>query len=255
MALDQALLESAGERGTASLRIYSWSQPTISVGRNQRIEGRFDESRATARGVAFVRRMTGGRALVHHREITYAVAAPMRDEDRPRAAYARITRLLFAALRRLGVDAREVVAAKPARPPADPCFEEPGLGELVMATRSWPAARSSDAAAPCSSTARFSSTTTRDCCANWPASHRHHWTARPRSRAAFQVATSRPKSLPAWCSTKCDASGTRRASRGVARAMGVATRRRASTAIRRSRTGRGAAPRRGSLRQARARYA
>jgi len=80
-----------------------------------------------------VRRPTGGRALLHHREVTYSVTAPVSDGEPLGAAYARINRLLLDGLRRLGV--RDLCIAHPAAraplPTGAPCFETPTAGELV----------------------------------------------------------------------------------------------------------------------------
>src|SRR6185437_15996512 len=73
MAADEALLEAAGT-GIASLRLYGWSQPTLSLGYFQASAA----SRAYPRlgELAWVRRPSGGAALVHHLEVTYALALP-----------------------------------------------------------------------------------------------------------------------------------------------------------------------------------
>ena len=73
MAADEALLEAAAA-GAASLRFYGWSQPTLSLGYFQasgavRAYPRLGE-------LAWVRRPSGGAALVHHLEVTYALALP-----------------------------------------------------------------------------------------------------------------------------------------------------------------------------------
>ncbi len=64
MAVDQALLESASLDGVASLRLYTWQGPWLSLGYGQRLE---EERRAAcdAAGVGVVRRVTGGRAVLH----------------------------------------------------------------------------------------------------------------------------------------------------------------------------------------------
>src|SRR5271154_4919364 len=98
MALDHALLARAARTGECVLRVYSWRSPTVSFGRHQRTAGGYDHLHLAA-----VRRPTGGRAVLHDREATYSVTAPV---TRPlRATYARINRLLLDALHRLGVDA------------------------------------------------------------------------------------------------------------------------------------------------------
>ena len=135
MALDEALLEHARETGETVLRVYSWSAPTLSLGRNQRAEGLYDLDRARAMGVEFVRRPTGGRAVLHHREVTYSVTAPLADSTL-RDSYDRINRLLVRALGILGVNV--TVAESDARAPlpdGSPCFEVPTVGELTFRGR------------------------------------------------------------------------------------------------------------------------
>ena len=133
MALDEALMARARASGEAVLRVYQWAAPTLSFGRNQTARGAYDAARAAERGVDVVRRPTGGRALLHHREVTYSVTAPATDAEPLGAAYARINRLLLDGLRRLGVpDARLAApAGRSPLPGAAPCFETPTAGELV----------------------------------------------------------------------------------------------------------------------------
>jgi lipoyl(octanoyl) transferase len=74
MALDQAMLEAAARDGSAYLRFYGWTVPTLSLGYFQRIA----EVRSVPRweGRPIVRRPTGGGAIWHHHELTYAIAIP-----------------------------------------------------------------------------------------------------------------------------------------------------------------------------------
>src|SRR6185436_2144246 len=62
MAVDEALLLDAAENGTASLRFYNWSEPTLSLGYFQRYSDR--EQHAASRECALVRRQTGGGAIL-----------------------------------------------------------------------------------------------------------------------------------------------------------------------------------------------
>jgi lipoate-protein ligase A len=136
MALDEALLERARETGDAVFRVYSWSEPTLSFGRNQSVRASYSADRIRAHGVSVVRRPTGGRSLLHHREITYSVTAPLGADGPLRESYARINRLLVDGLRRLGVPVEVAVPGDRALPPsASPCFERPAAGELVVDER------------------------------------------------------------------------------------------------------------------------
>jgi lipoyl(octanoyl) transferase len=73
MAADEALLDSAAA-GTATLRFYGWTTATISLGYFQEAERLRDDPRLA--GLPYVRRPSGGEALVHDREVTYALALP-----------------------------------------------------------------------------------------------------------------------------------------------------------------------------------
>ncbi len=131
MARDASLLARAAATGESVFSIYSWEKPTLSFGRNQRALGQYDLTGITGRNLDVVRRPTGGRAILHHREVTYSVAAPVREGVSLRDSYNQINLILIAGLRSLGVDA-EVAAEGSALPPsALPCFELPSAGEIV----------------------------------------------------------------------------------------------------------------------------
>lgn len=136
MALDDALMTRARATGESVLRIYTWLRPTLSLGRNQTARGQYDMARAHSEGVDIVRRQTGGRAVLHHREITYSVTAPVPDSQTVRESYARINRLLRDGLRRLGVMADIAAVTDPApHPGLAPCFDVASGGELVLGSR------------------------------------------------------------------------------------------------------------------------
>jgi lipoyl(octanoyl) transferase len=136
MALDEALMTRARQTGEWTLRVYAWSAPTISLGRNQSAMRHYDRDRIRRQGLAVVRRPTGGRAILHDREITYSVTAPTAHAGSERESYARITRLLVRALANLGVETTVAARRERARvPDATPCFERPSEGELTFEGR------------------------------------------------------------------------------------------------------------------------
>src|SRR5258706_800113 len=96
MAADVALLDDAIRAGSASLRLYCWNPPTLSIGRNQTV---------TVQEIPVVRRPTGGKAVWHEHEVTYAVAAPIATFGSLRSAYREVHTRIAAALRLLGIDA------------------------------------------------------------------------------------------------------------------------------------------------------
>ena len=132
MALDEALMARARRTGETVLRTYTWSTPTLSLGRNQRARGLYDLAALRDAGIVAIRRPTGGRALLHHHEITYSVTAPIQAEESGARVYARVNALLVNALALLGVPVQIATGSLPAaRPTTRPCFAEPARGELV----------------------------------------------------------------------------------------------------------------------------
>jgi lipoyl(octanoyl) transferase len=136
MATDEALMDRARQTGEWVLRVYTWSTPTVSVGRNQTARGHYDPSRIRERGLAVVRRPTGGRAILHHREITYSVTAPAEQAGDLRQSYERINALLTTALHSIGVHAEIAQPGTRATAPGvTPCFDQPSAGELTLGGR------------------------------------------------------------------------------------------------------------------------
>jgi lipoate-protein ligase A len=132
MAIDEALLARAARVREGVLRVYGWRAPTLSLGRHQAARDAYDPVRAASLGVALVRRMTGGRALLHWREVTYSVTAPLATEALSES-YAAINALLLDALLDLGVQA--TIAERSRRlpgPASAPCFELPAAGEILF---------------------------------------------------------------------------------------------------------------------------
>lgn len=74
MAIDQALLELAETEGTATLRFYQWQPATLSLGYFQSAADR--EAHPASHGIDWVRRTTGGGAIVHDHELTYSLVVP-----------------------------------------------------------------------------------------------------------------------------------------------------------------------------------
>lgn len=107
MAVDRAMLEAyAAGSVPATLRLYGWERPTVSLGRFQRA-GDVDEAVACDHGVGVCRRPTGGRGVLHDDEVTYAVVSGVRD-GLPRgvtASYRMLSGALVEAFRSLGVGA------------------------------------------------------------------------------------------------------------------------------------------------------
>jgi lipoate-protein ligase A len=135
MALDEALMRESQRTGNAYFRVYGWESPTLSLGRNQRARGHYDMDAAARLGVSIVRRPTGGRALLHDREITYSVAMPAANTGEAAAAYAFINEVLLDGLRQLGVSATQATGTSSLPPGLRPCFDAPSAHEIVVGER------------------------------------------------------------------------------------------------------------------------
>lgn len=134
MALDQTLLDLAEHQGATTLRLYRWDPHTLSLGRNEPALKRYDRAAIEGRRIPAVRRPTGGRAVWHGRELTYAVTGPLELFGGLAGAYREIHHFLADALRRLGAD--PVLAPVPAHIvglTAGACFATSAGGELMVA--------------------------------------------------------------------------------------------------------------------------
>jgi lipoate-protein ligase A len=136
MAIDAGLLAEAARTGRAFLRLYRFDPPCLSLGRNE-AAAHYDRAAIAQRGLDVVRRPTGGRAVWHEYELTYAVAAPIATFGGLRAAYYAIHTRLAAAIRTLGVTATLAPNPPTARPPVrlSSCFAAPVGGEVLVGGR------------------------------------------------------------------------------------------------------------------------
>lgn len=130
MALDEALLRTAGERGRPVLRLYRWSAPAVTIGFFQKF------SAELAPGRPVVRRPTGGGLVDHARDATYTVVAPPEHAlyRMPTAeSYRAIHEAVATALRRIGVAARLAPCCAPER--SGVCFAAPVKFDVVAGGR------------------------------------------------------------------------------------------------------------------------
>jgi lipoate-protein ligase A len=130
MAADEAILESAFA-GVASLRFYTWSEATLSLGYFQLAEERLSDGKLE--NLAWVRRSTGGAAIVHHHELTYALALPAGKEWASAEHWiCRFHHMLQRLLAGHGVRAHAVECGEEQKLGAVVCFLHQTPGDLLV---------------------------------------------------------------------------------------------------------------------------
>ena len=145
MAMDEALLYfvSRGEIDPV-VRFYTWNPATLSVGYFQRLKKEIDIDKVKEKGFGLVRRQTGGRGVLHDKELTYSVIVPEAHPNMPSTiteAYRIISEGLLEGFKLLGFDAYFAIPRskeereKLKQPRSAVCFDAPSWYELVVEGR------------------------------------------------------------------------------------------------------------------------
>lgn len=132
MARDAALAEWSGAHGQPALRLYRWSRACVTLGRHESARRKFDPATLAELGAEVVRRPTGGRAVWHAHDLTYAFAAPASSPAEARAWFALVHGVLARALQRLGFAAELAPAARAATLRDGACFDAAVGGEVLV---------------------------------------------------------------------------------------------------------------------------
>lgn len=145
MAMDEALLNfvSRGEIDPV-IRFYTWNPATLSIGYFQRLQKEIDIDKVKEKGFGLVRRQTGGRGVLHDKELTYSVIVPESHPNMPSTvteAYRVISQGLLEGFKNLGFDTYFAVPKTPEelqklkQPRSSVCFDAPSWYELVVEGR------------------------------------------------------------------------------------------------------------------------
>lgn len=105
MRIDEELLNAAVGDSQATLRFYEWAEPTLSLGYFQ---SEHDAVPRELSDLPVVRRLSGGGAILHDRELTYSVALPVDHPHarKPVALYALLHEAIVTVLNAQGMSAR-----------------------------------------------------------------------------------------------------------------------------------------------------
>ena len=136
MARDEYLFRLCHERKCGFFRIYAWERPSFSTGVSQKADKALNLDFIKANGCDYVRRITGGKTVLHDHEITYAVASSedlfFKEHDLHQS-YLLISRVLVQALQSLGVEAA-LSQGSPSELSRshNPCFSFPTPNEIEV---------------------------------------------------------------------------------------------------------------------------
>lgn len=138
MAVDEVLFMKAQAEGSTFLRFYRWERPTASVGYSQDVRRVADVEYCRKHGVDLVRRVTGGKLVLHHREVTYALASaePETFGATLGESYRRISRGLMRGLELFGLAPSLAETSPEAYVKGTmPCFAFPARDEVEVGGR------------------------------------------------------------------------------------------------------------------------
>lgn len=135
MAIDDFLFRSLGDEPRTYVRFYRWKRPTVSVGYTQNAATVIRLDRCRRLGVDVVRRMTGGKVVLHDKEITYSVSSSDSGifTSTLKESYRMISLSLVRGLEKMGLKAR--LAPDPPAAYARgtvPCFSLPARDEVEV---------------------------------------------------------------------------------------------------------------------------
>lgn len=112
MAIDEALLSSVQAGSPPVLRLYEWNPPGVSIGYFQAVNKTVDVDKCLRKGVKLVRRITGGRAILHNEELTYSFSGSCKIfpelGNTVSETYKQISEALLFSMSYLGVEAQRV---------------------------------------------------------------------------------------------------------------------------------------------------
>lgn len=137
MSIDEALFNSACNSGVPVLRLYGWAPATVSLGFAQRSAEALDFVEVARRHIAWVRRPTGGRAVLHDMEVTYSVSVPESDPLYGmglEASYEWLCQPIVTALGSLGIHAELAPHGSSGFSSAS-CFTAPGTTDILARRR------------------------------------------------------------------------------------------------------------------------
>ncbi len=135
MAVDDFMFRSLGKEALTFLRFYRWESPTVSIGRSQKARHVVDFDFCRSKGIDVVRRITGGKLVLHHKEVTYSVCSSDTDifSKKLMDSYKLISEALKRGLQEMGIESN-LAKSTPSEYARGvlPCFAHPARDEIEM---------------------------------------------------------------------------------------------------------------------------
>lgn len=139
MAADLYLLSVCASEPAAFLRFYTWELPSISIGCMQNPGTLLDKEAMAKDGITWVRRPTGGRAVLHYEDITYSCVFSKKIEligASIAETYAVISNCLIRGLEKSGISCSSrkfLLDTKNLKQEAKlPCYLAPNRSEIMV---------------------------------------------------------------------------------------------------------------------------
>ena len=135
MAVDDCIFRSLSSEPQTFLRFYRWERPTVSLGYSQNIKKVVDVEYCKKQGIDIVRRMTGGKLVLHHKEVTYSLCSSDRETFTSKllGSYRLISQALMQGFEKMGL--KPCLADDPPSSYARgnlPCFSYPARNEIEV---------------------------------------------------------------------------------------------------------------------------
>ena len=139
MAIDEAIMKCHQDKKVPpTVRFYSWNPPALSLGYFQKLEKEVNQEACQNAGIDIVRRLTGGRAILHDKELTYSIT--IREDynllsDSIVKSYKEISQGLVAGLNLLKIPAELKPMERGKKSPTGnsaACFDAPSWYEVIL---------------------------------------------------------------------------------------------------------------------------
>ena len=136
MAIDEAIL-IACQKGIVppTLRFYGWNKPTVSLGLFQNADESINIKECSRQSIEVVRRMTGGRAVLHEKELTYSITSKTDNLLFPsdiKGRYRVIAEAILGGLLRVGINGKFSTISGKKLPKSPLCFSSPSSYEILI---------------------------------------------------------------------------------------------------------------------------